>query len=105
MTCGERSLYLSLTEVAPHRFLSVVSVDGEVYLKLFGPVLKALGIVIRDASLPEIRGQGGVQAFGTIEVVDRRRHVPQLERSHPPLYEELGVTWVPGKGSCEALNV
>ena len=95
---------MSLTEVAPHRFLNIVSVAGEVNLKLFGPVLKALGIVMRDAALPKIRGQGGVQAFGTIEVVDRRRNIPQPERSHPSLYVELGVTWVPCQDCREALN-
>jgi hypothetical protein len=64
-----RPLELRLTEVAPDRFLDIVPIDGEICLKLFRTILKALGIVIRNAPLPEVRGQAGVQVFRTIEIV------------------------------------
>jgi hypothetical protein len=104
MTCGIGALCLSLTEIAPHRFLDIVPIHGEVGRKLFGAVLKALSIVIRDASLPEIRGQGRIQAFRPIKVVNRCGNVPQLERSHPPFDVELGVMRVGFQGSREALD-
>src|SRR5882724_3501591 len=104
MTCGVGVLCLSLTEVAPHRFLDIMPIHGEVSRKLFGAVLKAPGIVIRDAALPEIRGQGGVPTFCPIKVVNRCGNVPELERSHPPPNIKMGVMRVSFEVSREALN-
>src|SRR5262245_31612998 len=103
--CGFGALYLSLTEVAPHGLLDIVPVHTEVGLELFGAVLETFGIVIRNASLPEIRGEGRVQAFRLIKVADRRGDVPQLERSHTPSDVELGVMRVNFEGSRQAFDV
>jgi hypothetical protein len=86
------------------RFLNIVPIDCQVGLKLLRAVLKALGVVIRNAALPEIRGQGRVQMFGTIKVIDRCRYVPELERRHPPLDVKLCVIWVGFEDSREALD-
>ena len=87
-----RPLHLRLTEVAPHRFFYIVPIDGEIDLKLPGTLGKALGIVICQAPLPQIRRQGWMEMFSTIKVANRFRDVPQLKVDHTSLHVDMRIT-------------
>ena len=103
-TCRWHALRLRLAQVAPHRFFDIVPIDGEIDLELVGAVLEASGIVIRDAPLPQRRRQGGVEVFGTIEICNRWRNVPELKGDHAPLDVDRGVVRVRLEASRQTLH-